>query len=187
MTLATTAPVLSTAELSLEELLERARQEPTSFERLKWCDPLVDCGLPAIEGIKSWLVDPALGFFATIVIRRVGERLGAQAAVSALCEGRRTAPPSVRINIATALERLGGACGEPPADDRYARSYTRPDEIYHLVVDVVDGQSSWGEILLTKCGWAYTRETIESLGGPVDPLPMKKCGHCRRAQEGPSD
>ena len=98
--------------LTLDELLERARNT-SGLVRLDWRDPIAAHGVAAIEAIKSWLADPGSGFFATIVIRRIGQSGHTEPALNALRDGIVAAPHHVREHIRTAIEQLGGTLPPP--------------------------------------------------------------------------
>ena len=92
--------------LSIPELLDQARA--AGKDRIDWRNQLVAQGAPAIRLIAPWLADPALGFFAVVVIEPIGRAGHGPLAVRTLRAGRKQATDDVKVHIDAAIARLTG-------------------------------------------------------------------------------
>lgn len=172
-------------DLSLEELLERARATP-GLARLDWRDPIVARGLPALEAIKPWLASPELGNFAVIVIRWIGDLGHKDVALRTLQEGISTSPKNVRDRIRTAIEHLGGTVEDvvdrPLPGASLIGWYMNPQGSWHEIIDEVvrDGTRQF----LSACRRWNSETWVTREGRQIVRQPQERDGgvHCDRGR-----
>ncbi len=91
---------------ALDALLEQLRAEPKQT-RIRFREQIAAFGAEAVEPMRAWLSDPALGAFAVRVLEEVARKGDRTAAVRALQAGRPGVSPIVTRDIDEALGRLG--------------------------------------------------------------------------------
>jgi hypothetical protein len=169
---------------SLDDLLARL-EELNPYERMQRKDDVAARGTGAIPAMRAWLCDRRRdGLFAAVVLREIGRAGEQEPAIAALLDGARCANDRVRGHIANALSTFGIALEEPPgAVGRVAPSYMKPTKVVHVLVDLVrQTGTSWGDVYLTACGWAYAGETLRKMGGPTERDGRSICAACQNAE-----
>lgn len=105
--------------MELATLLEEAQQAPLD-RRILWRDRIATYGARAIEGVRPWLVSPALAGFAVRVIERAGQQGEAPLAARVLRAARTQVTAPIRGDIDWALARLRAAASGSSAERRQA-------------------------------------------------------------------
>ena len=94
-----------TVRAPLESLLDKARTEPPD-RRIEFRDRIAAHGAEGIEGVRPWLLTPALAAFAVRVIERVGANGEPVLASRVLRSARKGVPEAVTGDIEWALAQI---------------------------------------------------------------------------------
>ncbi len=130
---------------ALNMLLEQVRDEPRQT-RIRFRGRIAAFGAEAVEPMRGWLSDPALGAFAVRVLEEVARKGDRTAAVRALQAERPGVSPIVTRDIDEALGRLG--VQTRPASTSISRS------------DAPPGSRVW------RCRWSPSVETASKMREP---------------------
>jgi hypothetical protein len=100
--------------MTLEALLDEARAASPGG-RIELRDRIAAYGIPAIDGVRPWLVDDQLSAFAVRVVERVGLDGEPVEAGRVLRSVRTKVPTNVQGDVEAALQRLKTASRAAPA------------------------------------------------------------------------